>query len=79
MHSQLLSLNSHLCLLLAQVPPMSAEQARACIEHELGVSDLAEVFEWIDLEEPLGSASISQVRHTVYAHQVGCTIVMRCI
>jgi hypothetical protein len=28
---------------------------------ELGIDDLSEVFEWIDLQEPIGSASISQV------------------
>lgn len=28
---------------------------------ELGIDDLAEVFEWIELEQPIGSASISQV------------------
>ncbi|PRW59732.1 putative aarF domain-containing kinase 1 [Chlorella sorokiniana] len=49
-----------LSLLHDQVPPMPAEQAREVIERELGVP-LAAVFEWIDLETPLGSASISQV------------------
>lgn len=39
---------------------MPVEQARAVIERELG-SPLEAVFEWIELEEPLGSASISQV------------------
>jgi hypothetical protein len=28
---------------------------------ELGIADLSEVFDWIDLEAPIGSASISQV------------------
>lgn len=28
---------------------------------ELGISDMSEVFEWIDLDKPIGSASISQV------------------
>ena len=45
-----------------QVPPMPASQARAVIEEELGGLPLEEVFEWIDLDEPLGSASIAQVR-----------------
>ena len=44
-----------------QVPPMPASQARAVIEEELGGLPLEEVFEWIDLDEPLGSASIAQV------------------
>eukprot|EP00798_Chlamydomonas_sp_ICE-L_P027624 gene27624-7261_t len=45
----------------AEVPPMSPKQARESIQRELGVDDLGEVFEWIDLEKPLGSASVSQV------------------
>lgn len=43
----------------AQVPPMPAAQARAVIERELG-APLEALFEWIDLDTPLGSASISQ-------------------
>jgi predicted unusual protein kinase regulating ubiquinone biosynthesis (AarF/ABC1/UbiB family) len=50
-----------LCLLQDRVPPMPPAQAARLIARELGVSDLSEVFQWIDLEEPLGSASISQV------------------
>ena len=49
-----------LSLLQDQVPPMPAEQAKMAIEKELGTK-LEHVFEWIDLEMPLGSASISQV------------------
>lgn len=49
-----------LSLLQDRVPPMSKEQARSAIEAELGTS-LDTVFEWIDLDRPLGSASISQV------------------
>lgn len=41
---------------------MPACQARAVLERELGGTPLEQVFEWIDLEKPLGSASISQVR-----------------
>ena len=40
---------------------MSSTQTRRVIERELRINDLSEVFEWIDLEKPLGSASISQV------------------
>ena len=40
---------------------MPASQARAVIEEELGGLPLEEVFDWIDLDEPLGSASIAQV------------------
>ena len=50
-----------LSLLCDKVPPMPAEQVREIISQELGIKDLAEVFEWIDLQSPLGSASISQV------------------
>ncbi len=46
-----------------QVPPMSPEATRAAIARELGLAEgqLGAVFEWINLERPLGSASISQV------------------
>ena len=44
-----------------QVPPMPAAQARAAIEDELGGRPLESVFEWVDLDAPLGSASIAQV------------------
>ena len=44
-----------------QVPPMPPDQTRKVIERELGGVSLEDVFEWIDLEQPLGSASISQV------------------
>ncbi|KAK9811448.1 hypothetical protein WJX72_004052 [[Myrmecia] bisecta] len=51
----------HLSKLHDQVPPMSAEETRRVIEREFGGRPLEEVFEWIDLDHPLGSASISQV------------------
>eukprot|EP00798_Chlamydomonas_sp_ICE-L_P027625 gene27625-7262_t len=50
-----------LSLLCDKVPPMSPEMTRAAIQRELGVENLGEVFEWIDMEKPLGSASVSQV------------------
>lgn len=40
---------------------MSAAATKAALQRELGVQDLGQLFEWIDLEQPLGSASISQV------------------
>ena len=40
---------------------MSAQQARDIIERELGGAKLDEIFSWIDLQEPLGSATIAQV------------------
>ena len=43
------------------VPPMPADEVRTLLQEQLGVSDLGDVFEWIDLENPLGSASIAQV------------------
>ncbi|CAG9460985.1 unnamed protein product [Pedinophyceae sp. YPF-701] len=45
-----------------QVPPMPAQQAKKMLTEELGVPP-EEVFEWIDFDTPLGSASISQVHH----------------
>ena len=39
---------------------MPAAQTKEVIEAELNAR-LEDVFEWIDLEKPLGSASISQV------------------
>jgi predicted unusual protein kinase regulating ubiquinone biosynthesis (AarF/ABC1/UbiB family)/LysM repeat protein len=50
-----------LALLQDKVPPMPAAQAARVLRRELQVDDLSRVFEWIDLEEPLGSASVSQV------------------
>jgi predicted unusual protein kinase regulating ubiquinone biosynthesis (AarF/ABC1/UbiB family) len=50
-----------LSLLHDQVPPMPAAQVKTVIEEELGGVPIDAVFEWIDLENPLGSASISQV------------------
>lgn len=40
---------------------MPEGKARAVIEEELGSLPLDSVFEWIDLEHVLGSASIAQV------------------
>ena len=50
-----------LSLLHDQVPPMPAAQVLKVIETELGGVPVGNVFAWIDLENPLGSASISQV------------------
>lgn len=40
---------------------MPAGEAEQLIKSELGISSLLEVFEWIDLQQPLGAASIAQV------------------
>jgi predicted unusual protein kinase regulating ubiquinone biosynthesis (AarF/ABC1/UbiB family) len=40
---------------------MPPQQVSDLLKEELGVADLTEVFEWIELERPLGSASIAQV------------------
>lgn len=40
---------------------MSPEQTRVVVQGELGGTPLEDVFEWLDLETPLGSASIAQV------------------
>ena len=44
-----------------KVPPMPADKTRAVLEHELRGVPIEDVFEWIDLENVLGSASIAQV------------------
>ena len=44
-----------------QVPPMAPDQVKQVIEKQLG-KPIDEVFAWIDLANPLGSASIAQVR-----------------
>ena len=40
---------------------MGVEQTRRVIQRELGDLPLEQVFQWIDLDAPLGSASIAQV------------------
>ena len=44
----------------AQVPPMSAEQTRRVLQQNMPLP-LDRIFERINLEQPLGSATISQV------------------
>lgn len=45
-----------------RVPPMGALETRKVIEEEVGNGrTLEDIFEWIDLEQPLGSASLAQV------------------
>lgn len=43
------------------VPPMRAAEVEALLLHELGLEHLSDMFEWVDLAEPLGSATIAQV------------------
>ena len=45
---------------LVKVPPMTPEKTKEIIEQRLG-KPIDEVFAWIDLSKPLGSASIAQV------------------
>ena len=40
---------------------MTEDQTRRVIQQELGGASLSNVFEWIDLKNVLGSASIAQV------------------
>ena len=40
---------------------MPVAQARKVLEGELGGVPVDDVFEWIDLDKPLGSASVAQV------------------
>jgi len=49
-------------MLCLKVPPMTPEKTKEVIEQRLG-KPIDEVFAWIDLEAPLGSASIAQVIH----------------
>ncbi|CAD7702937.1 unnamed protein product [Ostreobium quekettii] len=51
-----------------QVPPMPAQEAEAVLKKELCVEDIGEVFEWVDFEKPLGSASIAQVHKAKLRH-----------
>jgi hypothetical protein len=46
-----------------KVPPMSPSETQEILKRQLNVSSLLDVFEWIELENPLGSASIAQVRN----------------
>jgi predicted unusual protein kinase regulating ubiquinone biosynthesis (AarF/ABC1/UbiB family) len=50
-----------LAALQDQVPPMKSEKARSVIERELAPLSIDDVFYDLDLEKPLGSASIAQV------------------
>ena len=44
-----------------EVPPMSPPEVTDIIQAELAGPTLEDVFDWIDLDKPLGSASIAQV------------------
>lgn len=50
-----------LSLLHDSVPPMPAAMAQKVIEAEFRGAPLGDIFEWIDLEKPLGAASVAQV------------------
>ena len=43
------------------VPPMRSAEVEAVLLAELGLQTLDEAFEWVDLENPIGSATIAQV------------------
>ena len=53
-----------------QVPPMSPQRVREVLQGELGGTPIEDVFEWLDLDKPLGSASIAQVLRLVHSSQV---------
>ena len=58
---------------------MSAEKTRAVIEQELGDTPIEDVFEWIQLDSVLGSASIAQVSTcTLSRHMAGVTGSLQC-
>lgn len=50
---------------------MPPAQTKRVLERELGAS-LEDVFDWIDLDKPLGSASISQVHCTLCKPAAEC-------
>lgn len=61
--------NSYYAALLQKLLCLIAQRRNivCCVQvvcEELGIDDLGEVFEWIDLDKPIGSASISQVGYT---------------
>jgi len=60
-----------------EVPPMPPGQVRAILQNEFGVQRLEDVFEWIDLERPLGSASLAQVHKArlVRPDSLACNVV----
>lgn len=53
-----------------QVPPMSPQRVREVLQGELGGTPIEDVFEWLDLDKPLGSASIAQVLCLLYVSKV---------
>lgn len=56
-----------------RVPPMGAQETRKVIEEEVGKGKaLEDMFEWIDLEHPLGSASLAQVHKAKLRAQPEC-------
>lgn len=59
---------------------MPPAQTKEVIERELN-APLEDVFEWIDLEKPLGSASISQVSFLLllisYTHASAVSLVVK--
>lgn len=52
---------SKLSILHDSIPPMNETQVRKLIKRELNTTSLANYFTWIDLTQPIGSASIAQV------------------
>ena len=54
---------------MLQVPPMPAAEALAVLQAELLGQPLDEIFAWINLDTPLGSASIAQVGCLTAARQ----------
>ena len=50
---------------------MPAEQVLSLLQAELRGRPLEDIFEWINLQTPLGSASIAQVGSRYRVHLVG--------
>ncbi len=67
--------------LVPQVPPMPAEQVLSLLQAELQGRPLEDIFDWINLQTPLGSASIAQVGllHRVFVGGQTCGPLLHCL
>jgi hypothetical protein len=64
---------SKLCQLHDNVPPLEANEIRKVLEEELGES-LDKYFKYIDLEKPIGSASVAQVHSGIWRNGEKCAV-----
>jgi aarF domain-containing kinase len=64
---------SKLCQLHDNVPPLEANEIRKVLEEELGES-LEKYFKYIDLDKPIGSASVAQVHSGIWQNGEKCAV-----